>query len=294
MLSILYRGCRHLIGRARDLLRPRAIAWWYMKRRYPHKAVITKLGRHLKVQIYTHDVIGKYIYVNGMFEKPECKFVMNFLKPGMVFLDAGANFGQYTLLAAWSVRPAGQVHSFEPNSRMFAELKYNVELNGLAAVCRLNKVALSNKEGIARLSVYEPGAEVYGSIGYHRREEGNVNVIGHEEVQTIRLDDYAKGSGLNHIDLIKMDIEGAELLALEGGVQMLSKRDAPAIVVELADINTVGFGYQATQIWDYLERFGYRMYHFDKYGRISGLAQRPADFSREQNLVGIKGPNLPT
>jgi len=70
---------------------------------------------------------------------------------------------------------------------------------------------------------------------------------------------------------------------------MLSKAAAPTIVIELADINTVGFGYQATEIWDYLERLGYRMYHFDKHGRISGLAQRPVDFSRAQNVVGIKG-----
>jgi len=289
-LSILYRGCRHVIRCTRNLLNPRAIRWRYMKRRYPNKAVITKLGRDLKVRIYTHDVIGKDIYVNGMFEKAECKFVMKFLKPGMVFFDAGANLGQYTLLAARRVGPAGQVHSFEPSSRMFAELKYNVELNGLATVCRLNKVALSHNEGIARLSMYEPGAEVYGSLGRHRREEGKISVIGYEEVKTIRLDDYyVKESAINHIDLIKMDIEGAELLALQGAVQILSNGAAPAIVIELADINTVGFGYQATQIWDYFERLGYRMYYFDKYGRISGLAQRPADFSREQNLVAMKG-----
>jgi len=289
-LSILYRGCRHVIRRTRDLLSPRAIAWRYMKRRYPNKAVITKLGRDLKVRIHTHDVIGKDIYVNGMFEEAECKFVMRFLKPGMVFFDAGANLGQYTLLAARRVGPAGQVHSFEPSSRMFAELKYNVELNGLATMCQLNKVALSNDEGVARLSMYEPGAEVYGSIGCHRREEGKISVIGYEQVKTIRLDDYyVKESAINHIDLIKIDIEGAELLALQGAVQMLSNSAAPAIVIELADINTVGFGYQATQIWDYLERLGYRMYCFDKCGRISGLAQRPADFSRAQNLVGMKG-----
>lgn len=290
MLSILYRGCRHVVRRARDSLSPRAITWRYMKRRYPDKAIITKLGRELKARIYTHDVIGKDIYVNGMFEKAECRFVIQFLKPGMVFFDAGANFGQYTLLAAHRVGSAGQVHSFEPSSRMFAELKYNVELNGLAALCRLNKVALSNNEGIARLSIYEPGAEVYGSIGHHRREEGKISVIGYEQVKTIRLDDYcSKTSGVNRIDLIKMDIEGAELLALRGATQMLSKAAAPTIVIELADINTVGFGYQATEIWDYLERLGYRMYHFDKHGRISGLAQRPVDFSRAQNVVGIKG-----
>jgi FkbM family methyltransferase len=288
MPSILY------IRRMWNLLNPRAIIWWYIKKRYPNKPIITKLGKDLKVRIYTHDVIGKDIYVNGMFEKAESKFVMRFLKPGMVFFDVGANLGQYTLLAARHVGPAGQVHSFEPSGRMFTELKYNVELNCLTNMCRLNKVAVSNNEGIARLSMYEPGAEVYGSLGCHRREEGKIIVIGYEEVKTIRLDDYVKEFAINRIDLIKMDIEGAEFLALQGGERVLSRTEAPAIVLEMADINTRGFRYPAIEIWNYLESHAYRMYCLDKRGCISGLAQKPADFSRAQNLVGIKGPNVPT
>jgi len=280
-----------VIRRTWNLLNPRAIAWRYIKKRYPNKPIITKLGRDLKVRMYTHDVIGKDIYVNGMFEKAECRFVTKFLKPVIVFFDVGANLGQYTLLAAHRVGPAGQVHSFEPSTRMFTELKYNVELNGFSSICTLNNIALSNKEGAARLSVYEPGAEVYGSLGCHRREEGGFIVTGHEEVKTIRLDDYFEEAGIDHADLIKMDIEGAELLALQGSEHTLSKPIAPAIVLEMADINTVGFGYQATKIWDYLEMLGYHMYCFDRHGQISGLAQRPVDFSKERNLVALKADN---
>ena len=82
MPSILYRGLRYVIN-------PRAIAWRYIKKRYPNKPIITKLGKDLKVRIYPHDVIGKDIYENGLFEPAECKLVMNFLKPGMIFFDIG-------------------------------------------------------------------------------------------------------------------------------------------------------------------------------------------------------------
>jgi len=287
MLSILYRFISYVIRHTWDLINPRAIAWRYMKRRYPNKAIITKLGRNLKVRIYPHDVIGKYIYVNGFFEKAECKFVMKFLKPGMLFFDIGANLGQYTLLAAKRVGTEGQVHSFEPCNRMFAEMEFNVKLNELSNICVLNKTALSNKVGTAKLSRYEAGSEVYGSLG--AQYQSDTPIIDHEVVKTTTLDTYVEEKGIDRIDLIKMDIEGAELLALQGSEHTLSKSIAPAIVLEMADFNTVGFGYQAIEIWDYLEMLGYNMYFFDKHGRISALARRPVDFSISQNLVALKG-----
>ncbi len=257
-----------------------------MKKRHPNKAIITHLAGDLKVRIYPHDVIGMSIYVNEMFEPAECRFVMKFLQHGMIFFDIGANLGQYTLLASRQVGPKGQVHSFEPNGRMFAELRYNVELNGFSGICTLNNMAVSDKEGTAKLSLYKPGDEVYGSLGHHKREEGAL--LGYEEVKTIRLDGYIKETGVSRIDLIKMDIEGAELPALKGAAGLLSRDNAPAIVFEMADINTIGFGYHAIEIWDYLNLFGYQIYHFDKHGLISGLAQRPADFSEPQNLLALK------
>lgn len=290
MPSILYRGFRYLVRRTWNLLNPRAIAWRYMKKRRSNRAIITKLGRDLKVRIYTHDVIGKDIYVNGMFEKSESKLVTKFLRPGMVFFDVGANLGHYTLLSAHRVGHAGQVHSFEPNSRMFAELEFNVKLNGLSDICVLNHLALSNTIGRGKLSRYEVGAEVYGSLGNNERKESAI--VGYEYVKTTTLDAYLNEKGIDHIDLIKMDIEGAELLALQGSEHTLSKPIAPAIVLEMADINTIGFGYQAVEIWDYLEALGYRMYCFDKHGQISGLAQRPVDFSKAQNLLVLKGTGV--
>ena len=85
-----------------------------------------------------------------------------------------------------------------------------------------------------------------------------------------------------------MDIEGAELLAMKGAKDMLSQHLVQAIILELSDTNTVGFGYKASEIWDYLESFGYIMHSFDKHGRLSGLAVKPADFKIDQNLIAIK------
>jgi FkbM family methyltransferase len=288
MTSFLHCSFRYVISRTWYLLNPRAIMWRHIKKRHPSKTIIAKLGKDLKVRIYTHDVIGRDIYVQGMFEKAECKFVTNFLKQGMIFFDIGANLGQYTLFGAKRVGNNGRVHSFEPSSRMFSELKFNVELNNLSNICILNNVAVSEKEGTAKLSKYEPGGEVFGSLGNQNWAESSKSIIGHEEVRTIILDKYIKEHNINHIDLIKMDIEGAELLALRGAYQLLHQAKAPTIILEIADVNTDGFGYKAMNIWDYLESLGYRMHCLDKHGSISGWAERPPDFVKAQNLVAIK------
>jgi len=261
--------------------------WVYLRKHHPDKALIAPLGEDLKVRIYPKDVLGKYIYIDGVFE-PDCwNFVKGFLRPGMVVFDLGANLGQYTLLAAHCVGQQGRVHSFEPSERMFRELEFNVTLNGLSALCTLNRVAVSDAPGTARLSRYEEGAEVFGSLGAHRRSEANV--IGYEEVQTVTLDDYLKDRGIDHVDFIKMDIEGAELLALKGAGTLLSRRDAPTILLEMGDMNTDGFGYKSSCIWDCLESLGYRMYCLGPRGGSLQEAKRPTDFRLTMNVVASKG-----
>jgi FkbM family methyltransferase len=226
--------------------------------------------------------------VEGVFEKSEYRFVSNFLKEGMFFFDIGANLGQYTLLGAQRVGRTGRVHSFEPSGRMFSEVHFNVALNDFADRCTLNNVAVSDKEGTACLSKYEVGGEVYGSIGDHKRAS-KWSVVGYEKVKTITLSNYINDNNIKHIDLVKMDIEGAELPALRGAEQLLRRPDAPTLIVEMADLNTVGFGYKAVEIWDYLESFGYRMHCINKRGNLcGGEARRPLDFAFTQNLVAIK------
>ena len=268
-------------------LNPKAIAWERLTKHNPQQAIITRLGRTgLKVRIYPEDVIGRAIFVHGFFEPSECRFVRRFLKPGMTFLDLGANLGQYTLLAAWRVGKTGAVHSFEPSSRMFSELEFNLRLNGLSDICVLNRMAVSDSVGTANLSVYEPGAEVFCSLGTRRWE--NHDLIGYEEVETTTIDDYVESHKIANVDLIKMDIEGAELLALRGAARLLSQSKAPAIMLEVGDKNTQGFGYQAVEICEYLKQMDYRMYGLSRQGKPVHLAKYPDDHLRAGNIVAMK------
>ena len=286
MASIFTRAVLSAKSRIWNFMHPRAIVWRYIKKRNPNRPIITKLGKDLKVRIYPVDIIGQYIYVDGVFEKRECRFVTSFLKRGMICFDIGANFGQYTLLAARQVESCGQVHSFEPSGRMFRELEFNVNLNDFSNICFLNQVALSDTDGTGKLSCHSRGAEGFGSLG--RQARPNFPVITYEEVKIITLDHYIKEHDIKHIDLVKIDVEGAELNVLKGGKQFLSQPGAPTILVELCDFNTQGFGYKALDVWDYLEKLEYRLYNLSRSGRISGLARRQENAPLNQNLVAMK------
>ena len=289
MKKILSRFSRFFNGGFRYVLRiPRKIAWAYITKKRTNQPIITRLGKQLKVRIYPKDTLGASIFIYGFFEKSECLFVKRFLQQGMTFFDVGTNFGQYTLLAADRVGKTGQVHSFEPSNRLFDELKYNVATNGLESICSLNRVAISDTIGTAQLSKYEEGAEVFGSLGTHQRKEACV--IGTETVETITLDSYVKNNCIQHIDFMKMDIEGAELLALQGARELLSRPDAPAIVIELSDVNCAGFSYQAIEIWDYLEQLGYTMYEVIRNGSLIS-AKKPTG-AISSNYVAMKGKML--
>lgn len=283
----LYRRLRSLAARSFYAVQPRSIAWQLRHARGAVHPIITPLGSQggLKVRIYSQDVIGRCVYQHGLFEPAEARLVTNFLKPGMVFFDLGANFGQYTVLAADRVGPLGKVHSFEPSGRMYGELCFNVNLNGLGERCQLNRLALSDKEGSGRLSQYEEGAEVYGSLGTQHWEGSRI--VGYEEVVTATLDAYVAQHRIERVDLIKMDIEGAELLAMRGGKNLLQRADAPAIVLEMIDVNATGFGFTALASWDYLVSMGYRLFSFDRRSMLS-KAVRPDNFSDGQNLLAVK------
>jgi len=84
-----------------------------------------------------------------------------------------------------------------------------------------------------------------------------------------------------------MDIEGAELLALRGAGSILRGQDAPAIVIEMADVTTAGFDYSAVEIWDYLESFGYQWFAFGRSALLT-KAIRPCSFQPHQNLLAVK------
>jgi FkbM family methyltransferase len=236
-------------------LHPRSFEYERKGKEHSGKPIDVTFDSDIKARVWPNDVLGKSLFVQGKMEPGETKYIKSILRPGMVFVDVGANMGYYSLLAAKMVGSTGKVHSFEPNQRMFGELGHNIALNGFDNV-RINNFALGERDGIAKISRYEKGKEVYGSLS-DRAFPGTI-IIGYDDVQVKMLDAYAEQNNLSRLDVIKLDVEGAELQVLRGGINIID-RYKPFIVMEISELNLGGFGIHAIDVYNFLIQHSYRL-----------------------------------
>lgn len=190
---------------------------------YGEKINLRSYGSLMSVQ-------GYYV---GEIEYHLVQYIVSQIKPGFVVLDVGAHHGVYTLIVAYELKSRGWkgvIHSFEPNPLNFSLLEYNVKQNQLTDYVILHNEAVSNLESRQKLLVdsrENSGCQLESVEVID--EESYQNFIEKQEVKVIKLDELLKD--LRNVSLIKMDIQGAEPLALQGG-ETIIKRDNPILVVE--------------------------------------------------------------
>ncbi|KKW12644.1 hypothetical protein A2110_03050 [Candidatus Jorgensenbacteria bacterium GWA1_54_12] len=144
---------------------------------------------------------GNNSYWLGTYEADKQKAIKETLKKGMVFYDLGAHVGIFTLLAATTVGERGLVIAFEPSERNISYLEKHIILNGFGNIA-VKKGAVAKKSGSTRFK--EGGS----SAGGHISDGGTV-------VRTYSIDELVVG-GLRKPDVVKIDVQGATLLALQG------------------------------------------------------------------------------
>jgi FkbM family methyltransferase len=210
--------------------------------------------------------IGADLYA-GWFEPAELGFVRSRIKPGDVVIDLGANAGLYTVIAAQLCGPSGHVYAFEPGSRAVELLRRNVALNGLTNVTVIN-AAVSDETGYA--SFGEATDTAMSSLATTDREDQTI--AGWHSVRTLRLDDAVTEFGIPTPRFIKVDVEGAEKLAFEGGERTLADAADLTILFEAFDGNARPFGYTARDLLASMAARGFELHGFD-----ASLALRPIE-----------------
>lgn len=216
-----------------------------------------------------NDMVQRQIYLGGMYEPVESYLFLKLVGPGMTVIDVGANCGQYTLLAGRAVGNGGQVHAFEPIPDTFKLLQEHVRLNHLSNVT-LNQCALWNEKTELPLGHgVEPESALW-TVGCADDPERIV-------VPAIRFDDYAREQRLEHIDLIKMDIEGAEPFMLEGARQSI-ERFHPVFLMEVSDMALARVKWTPQRVWEFMRALGYRAFQIKPSPRRSGPRTDFTDF----------------
>ena len=200
-------------------------------------------------------VIARNLLLYGVWEPFETELFQQQVKPGMVVFCLGAHIGYYALLSARQVGESGRVYAFEPSPESFHLLVRNIEANGYRNVFPVQK-AVSNVTGRTRLYLNPR------DTGDHRIYPGGEprSYVG---VETVRLDDWVRGRE-ETADLIQMDIQGAELAALEGMDRLVRRSRAVTILTELWPEGLRAFGSSYEAYLKRLSDLGFRIRIIDE------------------------------
>ncbi|HKF49237.1 MAG TPA: FkbM family methyltransferase [Terracidiphilus sp.] len=197
-----------------------------------------------------NDAHQRHVYYVGVHEPIETLFLERTVQRGWTALDVGANMGYFTLLLSRLVGETGVVHSFEPTQRMSEKLQRHIELNRASNV-RAHHLALSDTVTETRL-IESPGDSLSNTRLAREDEPGA------ESVSVSTLDKFVEESAIDHIDFIKIDIEGSEARFLRGAAKAL-KRWRPTLLIEINPGMLAQFGSTREEVISMLQELDYEL-----------------------------------
>lgn len=225
--------------------------------------VRTRHGFRLKVHL--DDWLGQYVYLTGSYEPGTARLFEHLVSVGDGVLDVGANIGFFSLLSATRAGAGGSVVAFEPAPRARQRLHENIDLNQLRNVTVL---AVCASDAPGTVTLYE-GPKAHTGISSMRPIGEGANAV---TVDAQPVDDLIER--IPPIRLVKIDVEGAELMALRG-MEGLIARDNPFLIIEVTDTYLKAFGHDARQLTGWLGQRAYRLYRIADEGLVEVSADGP-------------------
>ena len=201
------------------------------------------------------DYVGRKIIMTGQWENPTWQRIEGALAPGGTFIDVGAHIGYYSLKAAKLVGDSGTVITVEPNPVTLDVLRQNI-LDSQASAVELFPVACSDTD--AELELFHPARS---NTGVASLSASNAGLAGQVEesyrVQARPLDSIVADINPAAVNAIKIDVEGAEMLVLQGARRTLTAYD-PVVIVEVIERQLDDMGTSADELVGFLADLGYQ------------------------------------
>jgi FkbM family methyltransferase len=220
-----------------------------------------------EIQIWWSYVVPFFEPSRGFFDYwghdlADLRYLWRILRPGMVFLDIGAHHGLYSLVAAKRLGADSTVIAFEPSQNEFRRLRLHLRLNGMRSV-RAESIALGATSSNQKFFQIISGDSTRGGL----RPPASSDRVSETSVETARLDDCLARFALDRVDLVKLDVEGAELEVLQGASMVLTKF-RPIFICEVLDATTQVWGYNAREIVLMFQRFDFQIFEAQLDGSI--------------------------
>lgn len=257
----------HPANRGRRIRALIAALTWQVKKRISRNPVRVGFSGYEMICHSDSHAISPLIYFSGASDYDEIHFLRRYLRPGDGFIDVGANEGIYTLQAAVVVGPAGRVTALEPAPPTFRRLVENVRVNHMVQVEAL-QLAAADQPGVLKL--FDHGDACTGSLAPSLSDRSGV------DVQVSTLDALI---GERRYAMGKMDIEGAEPLALSGAVGQMAACNPPVWQLEAAGYSK-RFGVSTHRLIEQLELADYLPFIYQADQNRLIYARRPWEHGR--------------
>jgi FkbM family methyltransferase len=216
-----------------------------------------------------HDTISREVCFTGRYEPQETQLVQRLLGPGMVVVDVGANWGYFTLVCANLVGPSGTVIALEPHPGLASMLSANIAGDPvLSEVVDTYRVAAGARSESKAFVGFD---ERDGNWGVSRAARGSE--IPDFESQTVALDAFLDDCQERRVDLVKIDIEGAEADAISGMAGGIERHRYRYVLLECHPAELARVGTSVEACLAPFRRAGYRGWHID---HSAGMHRRAA------------------
>ena len=204
----------------------------------------------LFVEIDSRNVIHKFLVRDDRFAAPLYDVIIRSMGSGGVFVDIGANFGYFSLVAS-ARAPTDRVLAIEANPACASKLAEHAARNSCTNI-EIFEVACWDEDGT--LDLFVAGIHNPGKTSLSSSNAYSADLV---RVLACPLDSIVERSGVDRVDLVKLDVEGAELHVLKG-MQRTIDRYRPRVIVEVEDILLTQFAATPGHIHDFFARHGYR------------------------------------
>jgi FkbM family methyltransferase len=212
---------------------------------------VFRFRRGVRMYIDINDFIQVNVFFHRYYERLETLVWIELSKGAKIIFDIGANVGYYSLVAA--TNPNARIYSFEPVTPTFKKLEKNRQLNNFLNI-QLNQRVVSDTNSKVRIFLGDPLNRGMSSITKSDSLSSEF-----EDAESVVLDEFCRIHSIETIDLVKIDVEGSEMLVLKGMARILESLH-PVLMIEVTNETLQKFGYSIFDVYKFLAEKGYQPY----------------------------------
>ena len=207
---------------------------------YNPNIIIKKTSHGLFIPLIPNDLVSTSIRNDSFWEGHVTNFITKHVKPGDKVIECGAHIGYYTTLLGKIVGKNGHIYSYEANDDVFWFADTAIKINDMTDIITLKNLCVSNNNGYTNFNCCDKTTNYneLSNIGKSCLSFHNDNTLDHnfhiKSVKTVKLDDDISNDLYDKINWLRMDIEGAEILALEGAKNILKSSKDIKIIMEFS------------------------------------------------------------